>query len=157
MRTKGDSLDKYVGEEASSVSNSMAADLLPSQLLKPGSPLCWKHPIQSSLQLPWVAMECRMSCSWPEGSLNCSLCSQHGGGSEGSVEDWAQRKSRLKMICLVFQPPWVEPADDHGRLRTKHVIPQTTWQDDAVPRESHSRSFRSIPRERNTRAAKCTC
>lgn len=93
MRTKGDSLDKYVGEEASGVSNSMAADLLPSQLLKPASPLCWKSPIQSSLQLPWVAMECRMPCSWPEGSPNCSLCSQHGGGSEGSVEDWAQRKS----------------------------------------------------------------
>lgn len=38
------------------------------------------------------------------------------------------RESHLKMICLVFQPPWVEPVDDHGKLRSKHIIPQTTGQ-----------------------------
>lgn len=138
------------------MSNSMATDLLPCRLLKPASPLCWKNPIQSSLQLPWVAMECRMSCSWPEGSLDCSLCSQHGGGSEGSVEDGAQGKSpQDDLPCLLASLGGA--VDDRGRLRTKYIIAQTTGQDDAVPRESHSQSFRSIPRERNTRAARRTC
>lgn len=77
--------------------------------------------------MPLVAMECRMPCSWPEGSLHCSLVPSMKVGTREVLKP-GLRESRLKMIRLFFQPPWVELGDDHGKLRTKHIIPQTTGQ-----------------------------
>lgn len=102
------------------MSNSTAAGLLPSKLLKTASFLCWKSPVWSSLHClgrPW--------------NVECPVPGQRVARTAHSVPDVevgqrevlkpGPRESRLKMICLVFQPPWVEPVNDHGRLRTKHT------------------------------------